>query len=228
MATAKTKPKPREGASPSTRFHVVGKEPPPSDGLDFGTLKTSTKAEAASDKPIIVLEGEALELAIQFVKYAPEYKRLGNFVGSKGTVKKQIAPHIRAAFFQHFAGRALDGATLLTTASGKQIKLTLKNQYAATCLALAPLIAAVPKAGPHFRVISQLKIEFDKIAAEKQQALATAVMTAARELGIEEGISVSKFVQPITGFHEQRTTLLSVAENIALDEIIPLTAFPQL
>jgi hypothetical protein len=213
------------------KFHVVGKDETQAadnGGLDFGGLKTGARTEAASDKPIITLEGEALELAMQFMKYAPDYKRLGNFVGSKGSVKKQIAPHIRTAYFQHYAGRTPDGATFLTIVDGKPLKLTIKEQYAKTCLALAPILAAVPKAAAHFRIASVLKIEFEKIAVAKQQLLVNAIISAAKQHGIEEGITVTNCVQPVPGFHESRTTLYTLAENIAIDEIVPLTAYPQL
>src|SRR4051794_7171665 len=114
MATAKKKAA-ANAASPPPQFHVVGKEPA-SDGLDFGGLDAPTATTAgASDKPIVKLEGEGLELMEQYAEVAPEYKRLEKLVGSKGSLKAQLAAHIRRAYFTHFAGRTADASTLLTS-----------------------------------------------------------------------------------------------------------------
>ena len=68
----------------------------------------------------------------------------------------------------------------------------------------------------------------EKIAEEKQQPLVDAIIAAAQQLEIPDGIEYTECVQPRAGFHQARTTLLTPEENIALDAHIPITAYPQL
>jgi hypothetical protein len=162
-----------------------------------------------------VLEGDEAMAAI--VRYAGEARALA------------LRPHIVASFFRLFAGRALDDARLHTkTAKGTEVKLTFKDQYSKMCAKLATLLNAVPKAEPHVQVVNTLKLEFEKIPAEKQQPLVDRIIAAAQELEITEGITASECVQPKPGFHAQRCIILSPEDNVAFDEILPITAYPQL
>jgi hypothetical protein len=49
------------------------------------------------------------------------------------------------------------------------------------------------------------------------QPLVDAIIAAAQQLEIPDGIEYTECVQPKAGFHEARTTLLTPEENIALD-----------
>jgi len=212
------------------KFRVVGKDDAPAPtGLNFGGLAKPSAKKESKTHPTLTLEGEGLQLLGQYAEHTPEFKRLEKLVGSKGSIKAQLRPHIVASFFRLFAGRALDDARLHTsTKDGTKVKLTFKDQYSKLCANLATLLNAVPKAEPHVQVVNTLKIEFEKIPAEKQQPLVDRIIAAAQELEISEGITASECVQPKPGFHAQRCMILSPEENIAFDEILPITAYPQL
>ena len=209
------------------RFSVVGKdEPAKPAGLNFGGLaKTSASTAKKSKHPTLTLKGEGLELLGQYAEHAPKFKELEKLVGSKGSTKAQLRPHIIAAYFQYYAGRAIDDSRCLTE---HDVKLTFKDQYSKLCTSVATLETACPQAAEHVHMVNTLKIEFDKIDATKQQPLVDAIVAATQELGITEGITAGECVQPKAGFHAQRTIILSPEENIAFDEILPITAYPQL
>lgn len=242
MPSQATKKKP--AASPVTKnapqFRVVGKDEPPktvdatsssrSSGLNFGGLTTQTAAKkAATNHPILTLSGEGLELLGQYADYAPKFKELDKLVGPKGSIKAQLRPHLVAAYFRHYAGRAIEDSRCHTaTEDGREVKTTFKDAYSKMCADLAALETACPQAVPHVHVINTLKIEFDKIPAEKQQPFVDAILAATQELEITDGVTASECVQPKPGFHAQRTIVLSPEENIAFDEILPITAYPQL
>jgi hypothetical protein len=234
MALPKRKPSADTVTKPAPQFRVVGKdEPAKTGGLNFGGIAKPTAKKTTPSHPTLTLTGEGLELLGQYAEKAPQFKELEKLVGSKGSIKAQLRPHIIEAYFRLFAGRAIDDSRCLTTATVGEadsfpIKLTFKEQYSKLCTNLATLVGAVPKAEPHVHVVNTLKIEFDKIATEKQQPLVDAIIAAAQELEISEGITASECVQPKPGFHAQRCIILSPEENVAFDEIIPITAYPQL
>lgn len=227
MPSQATKKKQTGSAPPHPQFRVVGKdEPPKPSGLNFGGLtKTTAASKKTTTHPTLTLTGEGLELLGQYAEHAPQFKELEKLVGSKGSIKAQLRPHIVEAYFRHFAGRAIDDARCLTD---HDVKLTFKDAYSKLCTNLAALETACPQAVPHVHMVNTLKIEFDKIDAAKQQPLVDAIIAAAQELGIAEGISASECVQPKPGFHAQRCTILTPEQNIAFDEVLPITAYPQL
>jgi hypothetical protein len=231
---AKKKPAVSPAARAPSKLRVLP-DPTPSSklqapgGLNFGSIHTAVdKKKKQTDHPTLSLEGEASQLLDQFVEHMPDFKRLEKLVGSKGSIRAQLVPHLRAAMFRHFNGRAIDDSRMLGTSGNIDVKYTFKDQYSKLCLDLTSLTAAVPKASEHFHVVDTLKIEFDKIDSAKQQPLVDAIITAAGKLGIEEGITASKCVQPKPGFHAQRCIIFDTEENIAIDEIIPITAYPSL
>jgi hypothetical protein len=232
MALPKRKPAADTAATtkPKPQFRVVGKdEAPATGGLNFGGIAKPAAKKATPSHPTLTLTGEGLELLGQYAEKAPDFKALEKLVGSKGSIKAQLRPHIFEGFFRIFSGRAFVESRLHTsTITGKEVKLTFKEQYSKLCTTLATLLNAVPKAEPHVHVVNTLKIEFDKIAVEKQQPLVDRIIAAAQELEISEGITASECVQPKPGFHAQRCIILSPEENVAFDEVIPITAYPQI
>jgi hypothetical protein len=226
MALPRKKPTATPAPEKAPQFRVVGKDEPPKTGLNFGGLVA--KISAASKKashPTLTLTGEGLELLGQYAKHAPKFKELEKLVGNKGSIKAQLRPHIVEAYFRYYAGRAIEDARCLTDHG---VKLTFKDAYSKLCTNLATLVSAVPKAEPHVHTVNTLKIEFDKIPAEKQQPLVDAIIATVNELQITEGITAGECVQPKPGFHAQRCTILTPEENLAFDQILPITAYPQL
>lgn len=232
MPLPRKKPAAAPGNKAAPQFTVVGKDAPPpkAGGLNFGGLaKTAEKKTKGTTHPALVLAGEGLELLGQYAEHAPKFKELEKLVGSKGSIKAQLRPHLVEAYFRYYAGRAIDDARCNTaTAKDVPVKLTFKDQYSRMCTNLQQLLIAVPAVAEHVHVVNKLTIEFDKIPAEKQQPLVDALIEAAQKLEITEGISAGDCVQPKPGFHAQRCILLSPEENIALDQILPITAYPQL
>lgn len=232
MALPKRKPAVAAVSDRRPAFTVVGKDAPPkpSGGLNFGGLTKTTAAKKAAPKhPTLTLSGEGLELLGQYADRAPQFKELDKLVGSKGSIKAQLRPHIVAAYFHYYAGRPIEDSRCHTaTEDNREVKLTFKDAYSKQCTNLDQLLIDVPSVAPHVHVVNTLKIEFDKIPAEKQQPFVDAILTAASELEITEGITASECVQPKPGFHAQRTIILTPEENLAFDQVIPITAYPQL
>lgn len=225
MPTAKKKPAAKAANRQQPVFRVVGNDEAaaPRSKLNLGGLRKSTERTGKAKHPIVQVGAEAMELLEQFVEFAPKYKELDQLVGSRGSVKGQLAPHIKETYFRRFAGGTPD-STMLCDVHGNLVKLVTKNRYSTKCTDLG----ALDEAGDHFRTAVLIKIDMEKIAEEKQQRLVDAIIAAAQQLEIPDGIEYTECVQPKAGFHEARTTLLTPEENIALDAHIPITAYPQL
>ena len=155
-----------------------------------GGLHKSTEKTGKAKHPIVQVGTEATELLEQFVEFAPKYKELDQLVGSHGSVKVQLAPHIKKTYFRRFAGGTPD-STMLCDVHGNLIKLVTKNRYSTKCTDLG----ALDEAGEQFRTAVLLKIDMEKIAAEKQQPLVDAIIAAAQQLEIPDGIA--SFTSPL-------------------------------
>ena len=224
MPTAKKKPDAKAANRQQPVFRVVGKDEPPQRGkLNLGGLRKSTEKTGKAKHPIVQVGAEAMQLLEQFMEHAPKFKDLDRLVGSKGSIKVQLAPHIKETYFTRFHGGTPD-STMLCDVHGTMVKLITKDRYSTKCTNLG----ALGEAGEHFRSAVLIKIDMEKIAEAKQQPLVDAIIAAAQQLEIPDGIEYTECVQPKAGFHEARTMLLTPEENIALDAHIPITAYPQL
>ena len=229
MALPKKKPPTTTASKSPPQFRVVGKDEAPAAAgvkkLDLGALVKKT--EKPSKHPLVEVGPEALQLLEQFVELNPQFKELENQLG---TIKKQLSPHIKETWFGRFAGTAAESSTLLAAVANRTVKLIVKDRYSTKCADDTGLVAALGPAlvGQHFRQATVLRIELEKIADDKQEAFVAAIMSAAQELGVSDGISATQCIQPRAGFHVARTTLLTPAQNMAVDDCLPITAYPML
>lgn len=184
-------------------------------------------SSARSAHPIVTPDADTLRLLEQFAIIEPQFKTLKN---QKDTLGKQLAAPIRKLWFEQFAGVAPESSTLLVLAGGKTIKLTTKNAYTKQVNDEAALYEAIGQelTSKYFRQATVLKLELDKMPEDKQEEFATAVIELAQKMGVTAGVSASQCIQPVPGFHEARTTLLTVEQNVKLDSVLSITAYAQL
>lgn len=195
--------------------------------LDLGGIQPASKAARPTHPQIEFAESEPAMLLEQWAQINPQFKLLKN---QNETLAKQLAPHIKAAFFAKYHGVAPESSTLLIQVGGRTVKLITKNSYSKTLTDEAGLIQAIgaEAVAEHFRQATVIKLELDKVAEDKQDEFAAAVIKLAQDMGVTDAVSASQCIQPKAGFHDMRTTLLTPAENIALDAVLPITAYPQL
>jgi hypothetical protein len=195
--------------------------------IDLGGVKTSASAAKANHPIVEITDKDTMTLLEQFALINPQFKTLEN---QSKTLSKQLAPKIRAIYFNRLAGMAPDSSTVVVVAGGRSIKLTVKEQYSKTVTDEAALVAAIGQelVDLHFRQATVLKLDLDKCPESKQEAFATGVLALAKALEVSDAVTASQCIQPNAGFHEQRTTLLTIEQNLALDAALPVTAYPQL
>ena|GEM_PF-6171844 len=239
MKTATTrKPKPTTSAEPPFRVVRAPESEPAPAGvkkLNLGALTKAPSGKSSKVHPQIVISDETRALLQQFLEVEPQFKTLEK---QSKSLKEQLGPAIKADLFAHLHGTAIDGHSF--TAQGVAgVRLVVKDSYTKTLTddraiitALAmngmPMNQAAAFVGRHFRQATKLEIDLDKVAEDKQQAFADAIISAAEQLGITDGVSAKQYIAPRAGFHTARTTLLTAELNNAIDSALPVSAFAQL
>lgn len=195
--------------------------------LNLGSVSTAPASAKATHPTVLVTASDFQTLLDQFAQINPQFKTL---LAQTDTLKKQLAPRIKALFFTTFAGREAETSTMLVTAGGRQMKLITKNAYSKDLTDDAQLIAAIGEENVtrYFRQATVLKLDIDKAAEDLQEAFATGVIELAERLGCMDAVSASQCIQPKAGFHEARNTILNVEQNKALDALMPIVAYAQL
>jgi hypothetical protein len=217
----------RGKSAPKPQFKVVGKEAPPIKKLDLGGIAAAPSKSRKNDHPIMPVSAESLELLAQFLQVEPRLKEVEK---QSRSLKAQIAPSIKADFFRHFAGGSPSDSTQIAVVNGERVRLVFGTRYTSTLSDIAPLLAAVgPVTGSGcFKEATTLTIDLDKMADDKQQAFVTGVIELAQQLAITEGITAKQYIKPQPGFHESRLRVLTVDQNIAVDQALPFTAYAKL
>jgi hypothetical protein len=203
-----------------TKKHLMKK-------LDLGGIKTAATSTRATHPVVEIADKETLELLEQFVVINPQFKTLKN---QSETLSKQLGPRIRALYFTRFAGVTPESSTMIAVAGGKSIKLTTKNAYTTKLLEETAIIHVIgaEMTAKYFRQATVLKLDLEKCPEDKQEAFATGVLELAKTLGVTDAVSATQCIQPVAGFHESRTSILTAEQNIAVDMVLPVTAYPQL
>jgi hypothetical protein len=195
--------------------------------LDLGGIKTAATSTRPTHPVVEITDKETLELLEQFVVINPQFKTLKN---QSETLSKQLGPRIRALYFTRFAGVTPESSTMIAVAGGKSIKLTTKNAYTTKLLEETAIIQAIgaEMTAKYFRQATVLKLDLEKCPEDKQEAFAAGVLKLAGDLGVTDAVSATQCIQPVAGFHESRTSILTPEQNIAVDMVLPVTAYPQL
>lgn len=195
--------------------------------LDLTGIATTYTAKAPSH-PTIAPSSIMAALLKQFADVAPRARTLEN---QRKTLGAQLAPMIRESFFRKYDGIGAETSTLLAvTEAGTTVKLTTKNAYSTKVVDPSVIVSAIGQklTDRYFTQKTVLKLDLEKLPEDLQEKLATGVLELAKSIGAMAAVSATQCIQPVTGFHEARTTALTLDQNLALDQVMPVTAYPQL
>lgn len=195
--------------------------------LNLGSGITTVSGSARPTHPTVKADGETQVLLDQFALINPQYKTLKN---QSETISKQLAGPIRRMFWSQWEGREAESSTMIVVAGNTRIKLTTKNAYPKTLTDESLLVTVLGDelVSRHFRQATVLKIELEKFPENNQEAFAAGVIKLAEELGGSDAVTATQCIQPRAGFHESRSSILTVDQNVRLDEILPVVAYPQI
>ena len=226
MALPKRKIEPQpEAAAP--QFHVVPKPeaapPVKKGGLNLGGLIKKGSDKKTAEKPRIANPSvDLVETLAEFAKLKPQLTALEGTVKGLSARAGQLA---KPEWFKYWQGRGDAGSTMVVDVGGSDVQIIFKNAYSKKG---DPAALDALGLSEHFTTATTLKIEMEKIPEEKRQDLVEAILAAAAELGIVDGISATEAVVPKPGVHASRHVLFTPEQNIAIDNIVPITAYPKL
>jgi hypothetical protein len=197
--------------------------------LDIGALVQAPPSKSRKTHPILPVSAESLALLEQFLEIEPQYKDLEK---QSKSLKQQIAPSIKADYFARYAGSVAEDQTHIALVGKKKepVRLVFGSRYTSTLTDIRPVIMAVGEklAGELFGQSTLLTFDLDKMPEEKQQPFINGVIALAQKLGITQGITAKQYVKPLPGFHEARLRVLTPEQNVAVDAVLPFTAYPKL
>jgi hypothetical protein len=75
-----------------------------------------------------------------------------------------------------------------------------------------------------FRQAFTLEINGDKLPAEQTQALLDELQALFAKFQASEALKVKEGIKPVPDFHTLRHTALSPEQNLAVDQVCPITA----
>jgi hypothetical protein len=190
-------------------------------------IKSESKGPAKSKHPVVKADVSTMQLLEQFEDVNPKFKDLKD---QNETLSRQLATHIKALYFKHFAGVAADSTMLVKLASGKFVKLITTKKYSKKLEEESSLVSALGKTlvDKYFKQSTILKLDIDKVPESKQEAFASAVIDLANKMDVSEAVTAAQCFQPVEGFHDVRTTVLTEEQNLELDRVLGVVAYPQL
>jgi hypothetical protein len=190
-------------------------------GLNIAGLKTAASKDGDKAR-ILNPSPELIETLTQFIEHKPKLTAL------EGTVKALSARAgmlAKPEWFRFFHGRGDASSSMVVSVDGRDVSLVFQRRYSSKADANALAAMGV---GEHFALATKLEIDMEKMPEEKQQPFIDAVIALAQEQGVTESITAKQALAPKAGVHAQRHILFTPEQNLAIDNIIPLTAFPKL
>lgn len=195
--------------------------------LNIGGASTAAK-KPKSNHPTVEAGERLSALLSQFIEVNPQYKA---FKAQHETLSRDIGAETRVLYFDHFKGLVPESSTMLTEVDNRGIKLIVKDRYSQKVTNDENLrrILGDDLVDKYFHWKTVYKVDYDKIPEDKQEAFAAGVEALRASLGVPaEAVTASQFVEPNVGFHDSRTVLLTAEQNKALDNEMPITAYPML
>ena len=195
--------------------------------LNIGGASTAS-SKPKSNHPTVEAGDRLSALLSQFIVVNPQYKA---FKAQHETLSRDIGAEARVLYFDHFKGLVPESSTMLTEVDNRTLKLIVKDRYSQKVTNDENLrrLLGDEIVDKYFHWKTTYKVDYDKIQEDKQEAFAAGVEELRVKLGVSsEAVTATQFVEPNAGFHDSRTVLLTAEQNKALDQEMPITAYPML
>lgn len=209
MKTA-TAPKPKTTPAPAAGIKK----------LNFGGIaqkveKTATEYPALPDPT-----GEVAAIASEIIAESREFEALKTSLESK---KKELRKMSQEFYFQHLHGKHEIPSSVEAGEGDQKVLVTFTSR----CSTLADETLVIEAIGAErtaqfFRQAFELKIDGDKIPADRAEDLIGSIQNMFAEYNCPEALTFKAVIKPTPDFHAGRHTALSVEENLAVDEACPI------
>ena len=214
MKTA-TKPKP----TTSTSAPAAGIKK-----INLGGIATKAEKKTTEYPTLPDPSGDVAKLTSDIITETREFEALE---GSLKLKKAELRSMSQEFYFQHLHGKHEIPSSVEAKGMNpdEKVLVTFSSRYA-TLSDEAPVIEAIgaERTAEFFRQSFELKIDGDKIPADRAEELIGEIQTLFAAHNCPEAISAKAVIKPTPNFHTARHSALSVEENLAVELACPIIA----
>ncbi|MDE2102887.1 MAG: hypothetical protein KGL39_36925 [Patescibacteria group bacterium] len=189
--------------------------------VSFGKIATK-KEETKTAYPVMPdADGKVAEIAARILERTEQFEALkGALETDKAELKFMVAPH----YFAVNHGRHEVPSSVAVNSPKGEVLVTFQNRYSQLPdeAALVPVLGDLT--GEFFRQSFELKIKGDKLPADKTQELLDEMQNLFAKFGATDALEVKEGIKPVETFHAQRHLQLTPAQNLALEQVVPIVA----
>lgn len=145
--------------------------------------------------------------------------------GTLETEKKDIRCDVREFYFANSLGHMdVPSSVAVKATGGAEVLITFQNRYKQMTSndGIIPILGQ--RTEKYFRQKFTVEIDGDKLPEDKAQQLLEEMAKLCARYGAQDSLSYSECYKPTVDFHARRHLELTVAENIAVDEVCPIVA----
>jgi hypothetical protein len=216
MKTA-TKPKAAPAAAPTPATAGIKK-------LSFGGIAQKAEKKTTEYPALPDPTGDVAKLTSDIIAESREYEALE---GSLKLKKAELRAMSQEFYFQHLHGKHEIPSSIEAkgTQPDEKVLVTFSSRYS-TLADEAPILDAIgaERTAQFFRQAFELKIDGDKIPADRAEDLIGAIQNLFAEYNCPEALTFKAVIKPTPDFHTARHTALSVEENLAVELACPIIA----
>jgi len=192
--------------------------------INLGGIATKTEKKG-TDYPLLPdPSGEVAKLASEIISETREFEAVE---GSLKLKKADLRAMSQEFYFQHLHGKHEIPSSVEVKGENpdEKVLVTFSSRYS-TLTDEYPLIEAL---GPEltaqfFRQSFELKIDGDKIPADRAEELINEIQALFASHNCPEALTAKAVIKPTPDFHTARHTALTIEENMAVDAACPIIA----
>jgi hypothetical protein len=216
--------------SPAALPKPVSQPPAKPGGLkrvSFGAI-AQKKDETKTAYPVFN-NAQAAQIAVRIIERTEQLEALkGALDTDKAELKILAAPHyFTVNHGRHEVPSSVSVPCQIEKDGVKQaaeVLVTFQNRYPLLPDETGLLPVLGERTGEFFRQSFELKIKGDKLPDEHTQELLNRLQALFAEFGATDALEVKEGVKPVETFHAQRHQFLTPQQNMALEQIVPITA----
>jgi len=189
--------------------------------LSFGGI-AKKKEDTKTAYPLVPdPHGQLAEMATRIITRTAELDAL---TGALETDKKELRCLTTPFYFENAHGKQDVASSVAVSSPEGEVLVTFQNRYKSLPDENSVLPVLGDNVGAYFRQSFELKIEGDKLPLDSADELLAKLQALFAEHNATDALSVKECVKPVPDFHAKRHLVLTVEQNLALDEAYPIVA----
>ncbi len=168
----------------------------------------------------VIDDARAKELAALIAKGVEEMEAIeANVEINKAELRSVTMP----LYFRRFSGRAEVQSSMAVPSTEGEVLVSFTSKYKqpTTLEALTALLG--DKAEKYLKSSFTLKIDSEKIPQDQQQDVVNALVSILATFGCADALTAAPAIAPTKEFHTARHTEFTVEQNMAIENIMPMT-----